>query len=190
MMIQLLRVYRKVFGINYFEVEPFQFGLDNPDGIESGAYWFYFRFGFRSLATALRHLAEEEQVKIRTKSGYRSSARTLLQFTESSVALQLGKNIPPTVADITSTVTKMIQKRYHGDRLRAEEDCRLKFMSKTKTTITLNDAENQVLTEVSLWAEATHQKDPEKLSLLSQMITAKPYDVFAYQELLIRFLKN
>lgn len=83
----------------------------------------------------------------------------------------------------------MIQQRYHGDRLRAEEDCRLKFISKTKTTITLNGAENQVLTEVSLWAEAMQQTDPEKLSILSAMINAKPYDVFAYQELLIRFLK-
>lgn len=190
MMIQLLRVYRKVFGINYFEVEPFQFGLDNPDGIESGAYWFYYRFGFRSLSTTLRHLAETEQEKIRTTSGYRTSAKTLLRFTESGVALQLGQNIPPTVGDITSRVTKMIQNRYHGDRSLAEEDCRLKFISKSKTTATLNHAENQVLTEVSLWAEATHQKDPEKLSLLSRMITAKPYDVFAYQELLMRFLKN
>ena len=46
-MIQLLRVFRQVFHIKTFEVEPYQFGLDNPEGIVSGAFWFYYRFGFR-----------------------------------------------------------------------------------------------------------------------------------------------
>ncbi len=186
-MMQLLRVYRHEFRINYFEVEPFQFGLDNPDGIESGAYWFYYRFGFRSLSTSLRLLAEKEQVKIRTKQGYRTSARTLLQFTNSSVALQLGSTIPPTVVDITSRVTKMIQQRYHGDRLRAEEDCRLKFIAKTKISPPINSAENQVLTEVSLWAEATQQNDHHKLSVLAKMVVTKPYDVMLYQALLLNY---
>ena len=187
MMMQLLRVYRHEFKISYFEVEPFQFGLDNPDGIESGAYWFYYRFGFRSLSNSLRQLAEKEMIKIRSTSGYRTSARTLLKFTDSSVALQLGSTIPPKVVDITIRVTKLIQRRYQGDRLRAEEDCRLKFTSRTKTSTELNIAENQVLTEVSLWAEAMQQKDPQKLSLLSRMISAKPYDVFTYQVLLINY---
>ena len=31
---QLLRVYRQAFNVNYFEVEPYQFGLDNPEGNE------------------------------------------------------------------------------------------------------------------------------------------------------------
>lgn len=190
MMMQLLRVYRQEFKISYFEVEPFQFGLDNPDGIESGAYWFYYRFGFRSLSPSLRQLAEKEQLKIRAKSGYRTSAGTLRQFTESSIALQLGSTIPSKVTDITSRITKMIQHRYQGDRLRAEEDCKLKFTLKTKTSATLNDAENQVLTEVSLWAEAVQQKDLQKLSLLLEMITTKPYDVYAYQLLLINYFSE
>ncbi|MBK9983286.1 MAG: hypothetical protein IPP15_12935 [Saprospiraceae bacterium] len=46
---QLLRVYKHVFKLSYFEVEPYQFGLDNPEGIASGAFWFYYRFGFRPL---------------------------------------------------------------------------------------------------------------------------------------------
>jgi hypothetical protein len=34
-MAQILQVYKQTFTIRYFEVEAFQFGLDNPEGIES-----------------------------------------------------------------------------------------------------------------------------------------------------------
>ena len=49
MMCQVLRVYRQRFGVRFFEVDATQFGLDNPDGIASGAFWFYYRHGFRPL---------------------------------------------------------------------------------------------------------------------------------------------
>lgn len=57
-MCQLLRVYQQVFGLKMIEVDAYQFGLDNPDGIRSGAYWFYYRYGFRSMTEALCLLAE------------------------------------------------------------------------------------------------------------------------------------
>jgi hypothetical protein len=38
--VQLLRCYKMAFGANYFEVEPYQFGKNNPEGIQSGAFWF------------------------------------------------------------------------------------------------------------------------------------------------------
>ncbi|QLH45441.1 MAG: hypothetical protein HWD58_07410 [Bacteroidota bacterium] len=54
---QLLRVYKQAFTLNAIEIDAYQFGLDNPDGIRSGAYWFYYRYGFRSRLATLRRLA-------------------------------------------------------------------------------------------------------------------------------------
>lgn len=65
-MCELLRLYRSVFNISYFEVEPYQYGLDNPDGIATGAFWFYYRFGFRPLSKELAKIAAAEYSKIST----------------------------------------------------------------------------------------------------------------------------
>jgi hypothetical protein len=69
---QLCRCYHMAFGATYFEVEPYQFGKNNPEGIQSGAFWFYFRFGFRPLNDTLHNLSMEEQKKITTRKRYRS----------------------------------------------------------------------------------------------------------------------
>lgn len=63
----------------------------NPEGISSSAYWFYFRFGFRSLEKELNQLSLQEFEKIKTQKGYRSSEETLLRFTESNIALNIEK---------------------------------------------------------------------------------------------------
>jgi hypothetical protein len=84
----------------------------------------------------------------------------------------------------------MIQRRYNGDRILAETDCRTKFLVKTKITATHDEYQNQVLTEVALWAEALTIKESHRLDLLGQMITTKPKDVYAYQDLIINFFKD
>jgi len=63
---QLLRTYKNAFGADYFEVEPYQFGKNNPEGLQSGAFWFYYRFGFRPVDEKLNQLATEEFQKIQT----------------------------------------------------------------------------------------------------------------------------
>jgi len=186
-MAQLLRVYRHVFNIHYFEVEPYQFGLDNPEGIDSGAFWFYYRFGFRPLDRQLVQIAKKEFEKIQAKKGYRTSHKTLIRFTESSIGLKLGNYIPPKVADITSKVTRMIQRNYKGNRHLAEVDCRKKFLEKPGMKGKLTESENQVLAEVALWAEALNVKEAYKLDLMAEMIKTKPKDVYAYQALIIKF---
>jgi hypothetical protein len=40
---QLLRSYKQSFGANYFEVEPYQFGKNNPEGLNA---WYITSPGF------------------------------------------------------------------------------------------------------------------------------------------------
>jgi hypothetical protein len=187
MMMQLLRVYKAVFGVQYVEIEPNQFGLDNPEGIASGAFWFYYRQGFRPEDTSIRLKAKTEFGKMQNRKGYRSGEATLMQFTQSSLVLALGNYIPLRVTAIFAAVTRMIQRAYGGNRQIAEADCTKKFIAKTGLKGKLSDAEKQVLTEVAFWAEACKVTAPGKLAIMSEMIRTKPVDVYGYQVLLVQF---
>lgn len=186
-MAQLLRVYRQVFSIGYFEVEPYQFGLDNPEGIASGAFWFYYKFGFRPLDKELRTLAHNEAGKIKSRKGYRTGPKTLIKLTGSNIGLTLDQKAPQRVPDITLQVTKMIQRSYNGQRQLAEMMCREKFARDTGMQIPVDPGQIQVWTEIALWKEALRVTNPPLLSLMAEMIQAKPTDLYTYQELLRSF---
>ena len=47
---QTLRAFRTLFGVRRFIVNGYQFGAGNAEAIASGAYWFYYRLGFRPSA--------------------------------------------------------------------------------------------------------------------------------------------
>lgn len=186
-MCQLLRVYKQVFNILYFEVEPYQYGLDNPDGIKSGAFWFYYRYGFRPIDKTLHLLANADYLKIKTKKDYRSSEKTLLRFTESSIALKLTTNEPLQVLDVTNKIKTFIKKNFKNDSTLAEQACVMDFVAKTNLPH-INDRNQQAtLKEVALWASAYSISDSTKLDLLSKMIVMKNTNLYTYQQLIREF---
>ena len=187
MMCQVLRTYRQVFGVRYFEVDAHQFGLDNPDGIASGAFWFYFRHGFRPLSRDLVQLSLREKKRIDKTAGYRSSKKTLLRFTESNVALNFGGPVPVHLFDVTTRVTRMIAAEYGGNRPTAEADCVARFQKAAGWKTRLNADQQRVLAEVALIASALRVRDRGGIELLAKMVRAKPSRVRAYQKLLLAF---
>ncbi|MGH8197913.1 MAG: hypothetical protein ACRETI_07060 [Steroidobacteraceae bacterium] len=74
---RLVAAVHHVFHCDSFSVEPYQLGAGNEEGIESGAWWFYHRFGFRPRAAAARRLAASEIRRIARDRRHRSSRRTL-----------------------------------------------------------------------------------------------------------------
>lgn len=125
---QLLRIYKNAFGAEYFEVEPYQFGKNNPEGLQSGAFWFYYRFGFRPVDGQLNQLATEEHHKILSQKGYRSPIPTLKLFTKSNVYVNCkGKEKPVNPSDISKYISGQIVKRFNGSRAVAEKYCNSKL---------------------------------------------------------------
>jgi len=125
---QLLRTYKNAFGANYFEVEPYQFGKDNPEGLQSGAFWFYYRFGFRPVDEQLNKLATEESQRIQSEKGYRSPISTLKLFTKSNVCVNFsGNEKPVNPSDISKFISQQIVKQFNGDRTAAEKWCNTKL---------------------------------------------------------------
>jgi hypothetical protein len=74
---RLLRLFRQALGVTCFSVDPYQIGLENPEAIASGAFWFYRKLGFRPVEPGIAALVDREERRMRATPGYRSSKRTL-----------------------------------------------------------------------------------------------------------------
>lgn len=74
---QMLRAFHTLYGSGRFIVNPYQFGAGNAEAIASGAFWFYYRLGFRPALAAPRRLAAREAQRMAADRKYRSDAKTL-----------------------------------------------------------------------------------------------------------------
>ena len=74
---RILRLMRQFLGVTVFSIEPYQIGHENEEGIESGAFWFYRKLGFRPVRPEILKLTQAEERKMTNDRQYRTSARTL-----------------------------------------------------------------------------------------------------------------
>jgi hypothetical protein len=74
---RLLHLFRQQLGVTVFSVDPYQIGHENSEAIDSGAFWFYRKLGFRPALPAIAALAAREERRMGENPGHRSSRRTL-----------------------------------------------------------------------------------------------------------------
>lgn len=86
---QALRCLVAMTGIKCISIYPYQIGQNNDEAIESGAFWFYRKLGFRPGRTDLLRLTEREEEKIARRTGYRTPAGTLKRLAEGHVFFEL-----------------------------------------------------------------------------------------------------
>jgi hypothetical protein len=86
-----LNVFRHLVGVTAFSIDPYQVGYENEEGIESGAFWFYRKLGFRPTRPSLLQLTEGEERKIAGHKSYRTSKRTLRRLAGGSMIFQLNE---------------------------------------------------------------------------------------------------
>jgi len=68
---------------------PYQLGHNNDEAIESGAFWFYRKLGFRPGRKDLVRLVEREEARIARDPKYRTPARTLRRLAEGHAFYEL-----------------------------------------------------------------------------------------------------
>ena len=74
---RLLRLFHQLLGVTLFIVDPYQLGLNNDEAIESGAFWFYRKLGFRPDDAQVAKILDKEEKRLRAQPDYRTPARTL-----------------------------------------------------------------------------------------------------------------
>jgi hypothetical protein len=112
----IMKAYNAVFNVKRFSVAPYQFGEDNHEGIQTGAYWFYYKLGFRSANKEIAAIAEKEVLKMKKNKNYRSSEKTLLKFTESPLYFNNGQNYSITEPNVLGIcISRWITSKFSGD---------------------------------------------------------------------------
>jgi len=87
--VQVMRVYHHLVGCTRFIANAYQFGGDNDEALQSGAFWFYYRLGYRPVLSTIRKLANREAGRIRNNRSYRSNLPTLRRLGSCDMHLTL-----------------------------------------------------------------------------------------------------
>src|SRR5207245_11615393 len=74
---RVLKLVNQVLGVTSFSIDPYQLGHENPEAIDSGAFWFYRKLGFRPTSPPIARLVESEERRIALAPSYRSPRRRL-----------------------------------------------------------------------------------------------------------------
>lgn len=123
---RLLAALRHAFGATSFSIEPYQLGRHNQEAIDSGAWWFYYKLGFRPRAAASRQLARAELARMRRATRHRSSAATLAMLAEFHLFFDLDPKrrhpLPP-LAAIGLRAGRALSQRAVTGREEAIESC-------------------------------------------------------------------
>ena len=86
---RLLRLFHQELGVTCFSVDPYQIGHENAEAVDSGAFWFYRKLGFRPTSPDVARLLAREESRMRTTPGYRSSKRTLEKLADGYLLYEL-----------------------------------------------------------------------------------------------------
>lgn len=87
---RLLAMIHKLFGATSFAVDPYQLGHDNEEGQASGAWWFYYKLGFRPHDPHVKRLVREELSRMKRNPKHRTSMERLNEMASEYMFFQLG----------------------------------------------------------------------------------------------------
>jgi hypothetical protein len=97
---RMLTMLHHVLGARSFTLDPYQLGKGNDDGIESGAWWFYYKLGFRPRAAAVRRVMRSELARLQANPRHRSRPATLRKLAEGHLVFDADPRhpvpLPPT----------------------------------------------------------------------------------------------
>jgi len=129
-----LAMVRHMFGAESFSLDPYQLGKGNDEAIASGAWWFYYKLGFRPLTAEARRLLRRELARRRADPAHRSNAVTLRALAESHLLFDFDRSrspVLPSMAELGLRVCDSLAARAGGERERVLEECSRETMRLT-----------------------------------------------------------
>jgi hypothetical protein len=121
-----LRALKLVAGATCFSIDPYQLGFNNDEAIESGAFWFYRKLGFRPTRTELERLTQSEERKIAANHEYRTSARMLRRLSAGPAVYEAPEASRGGwdgfhIRNLGLAVTRRMAREFDGDAARIRE---------------------------------------------------------------------
>jgi len=124
---QLLRAYRRIFGMRTVVIDRYQLGHESTEALRSGSFYFYHRLGFRPRDPRVVATLAQERAKIAADPAYRSSIPILKRLAAAEVFLMLpGGHLAPErrlrATDVSALVARAVAREFGGDRARATRE--------------------------------------------------------------------
>jgi hypothetical protein len=179
---QVLRCLTAHMGTTCVSMYPYQLGHKNEEAIESGAFWFYRKLGFRPGRADLVQLVEREEKRIASDPKYKTPARTLRRLSEGHAFYELPGSQPMawdrfSTRNIGLRVNRAMAKEFAGDSQRFKDSARARLAKTLRTRIPLegtpaHEAFNDLALAAWLIPDITSWTAEEK-DLLRKIISAK-----------------
>ncbi len=118
---RILSIAHNIFGADTFIVDPYQLGHNNPEGLHSGAWWFYYKLGFRPHDAGVRRVLKGELAKKKADPRHRSTIATLQKLTAENMYFHLKKPRADvlgrfSVGNVGLAVSRYLSERFGADR--------------------------------------------------------------------------
>ncbi|HZM00838.1 MAG TPA: hypothetical protein VFD43_11365, partial [Planctomycetota bacterium] len=125
---RVLATARHLFGSDSFTIYPYQLGDDNDEALQSGAWWFYQKLGFRAKDRGVLALMRRELATMRRRPAHRSSIATLRRLARENVYYHMGRTRDDVIgvldlAEVGLAVTDLLARRFGPDRAAAARSC-------------------------------------------------------------------
>jgi hypothetical protein len=116
----VLRLLHQIVGVTCISIDPYQIGYNNEEAIESGAFWFYRKLGFRPTLPELARLVEREERKIAANRTYRTPSRVLRQLSAGNIVYEAPGTTPGdwdrfSIRNLGLAVQRQMAARFNGD---------------------------------------------------------------------------
>src|SRR5262249_4882554 len=87
---KVLHFLHQLTGVTCISVYPYQLGHENEEAIQSGAFWFYRKLGFRPGRRDLLALTEKEEREMAKRAKHRTSPQILRRLAAGHVFYEFG----------------------------------------------------------------------------------------------------
>jgi hypothetical protein len=119
---RVLAMLHHLFGSDVFVVPPYQLGHENAEGLESGAWWFYYKLGFRPVDAEVKRLVRRELARMKRRPGHRSSLDTLNELASENMYWYLDRPRSDVFGRVVLGRVGLVVSNYLGDRFGADRE--------------------------------------------------------------------
>ena len=125
---RVLATVRLIFAASAFTIFPYQLGDGNDEALDSGAWWFYQKLGFRPRAPRTVALMERELARQRRDPSSRSTRATLAALARENLFLHLGKERRDVIGEVPLpsvgvAATAFLARRFSAAHDRGDRAC-------------------------------------------------------------------